>query len=159
MSGLRPVLHPRHALRLAMVLACSLLAPAQAAEPVRFAALDIWLEAPAPVAAWQFELRDGSAAMQVVGVEGGDSAAYPDAPYYDRDAVAAGVADRIVVADYSLEPASRLPRGRTRVATVHVMLPAAAEPDFQLILVTATTHDGRPLDAALGFAVRQGSAP
>ena len=116
------------------------------AETTRFVPLDIYLDSPEPVAAWQFELKDSNAAMKVVGVESGDSDAFQRAPFYDREAVQRGDADRIVVADYSLAEENRLPAGKIRVATVHLML--EAEADFELTLIAATTTDGRQIDDA-----------
>ncbi len=128
-------------LGIAMLTLASL---AAAAEP-RFVALDVIIDAAEPVAAWQFELSDRNRTMTVVGVENGDSPAFMDAPYYDRDAVADGSADRIVVADFSLD-ADRLPSGRFRIATIHVMV-EGGEPDFALKLINTTTRDGRRIDA------------
>jgi len=118
-----------------------------AGEAVRFVPVDVFIDSAEPVAAWQFELADHSESMKVVGVEGGDSDVFQRAPYYDRGAVERGDAERIVVADYSLAEESRLPTGRIRVATVHLMIEGEAE--LELELVTATTADGRPIDASI----------
>jgi len=112
----------------------------------RFLALDVYIDTPEPLAAWQFELSAENAQMTVVGVENGDSNAFRDAPYYDREAVEAGRADRVVVADYSTSDS--LPGGRIRVATIHVMLDGG-EPEFNLKLITATTREGQHLDASI----------
>lgn len=115
----------------------------------RFVPVEVYLESPEPVAAWQFEFADRAGAMKVVGIERGGHDAFPRAPYYDRDALARGAAPRIVVADYSLVIESALPRGRFRLATVHLML--EGEPDFELQLVTATTPDGAPIAASIAL--------
>ena len=73
------------------VLFLLLVAGANAAP--RFQALEIWIDADQPVAAWQFELRDANGFTTIVGVENGDSDAFGDAPYYDRDAVDSGDAE------------------------------------------------------------------
>lgn len=112
----------------------------------RFVPVEVFLDSPEPVAAWQFELKDRNASMKVVGVENGGSDAFQRAPYYDQQVLARGDVDRIVVADYSLAEESKLPSGRVRVATVHLMLDG--DPDFELNLVTANTADGRPIEAA-----------
>ena len=117
----------------------------------RFTALDIYLEADEPLAAWQFELRESSGRMRVVGVENGDSAAFRDAPYYDLAAVNDGMADHIIVADYSMNPAAELPTGRSRVATVHIQLEGLAEPDYELSLMAAGGADGAPIQASIEF--------
>ena len=111
----------------------------------RFVAVDVYLSVVEPLAAWQFELADANSATTIVGVENGDAAAFGDAPYYDRDAVESGRAERVIVADYSLE--ADLPSGRVRVATLHLMLDG--EPEFILTLKAATTRDGNPLDATI----------
>jgi hypothetical protein len=134
-----------------------LLSPFAVAQDVRFAAVDIYLESTEPVAAWQFELADRSGTMKVVGVEQGESPAFERVPYYDREAVRRGAADRIIVADYSLADAGELPAGRSRIATIHLMLSGAKDADFNLQLVTATTYDGETMDARISLAVRTGS--
>ena len=117
----------------------------------RFTVLEIYLETAEPLAAWQFELREAPGTMRVVGVENGDSDAFGEAPYYDLAAVSAGAADRILVADYSLRPAAELPTGRSRVATVHVRLEGAADPEYVLNLMVAGGTDGEPIQASIDF--------
>ena len=124
---------------------------------IRFAAVDVYLDSAEPVAAWQFELSDRTDGMKIVGVEQGDSPAYGRAPYYDREAVRLGEADRIIVADYSLADVAELPSGRVRVATVHLMLNSDDDADFDLFLVTATTYDGVVTDTRISLDVRTGS--
>ena len=121
---------------------------------VRFAALDIYLEASEPFAAWQFELSEGTGKMLVVGVENGESAAFEDAPYYDLEAVRAGVAERIVVADFTIRPVSELPSGRVRIATVHVRLNGPADPDYALRLIAAADEAGEPILASIDLDIR-----
>lgn len=124
---------------------------------LRFTAVDVYLDSTEPVAAWQFELGDRAGVMKVVGVEQGDSPAYARVPYYDREAVRLGDADRIIVADYSLADVIELPSGRVRIATVHLMLSGDDDADLNLLLVTATTYDGVVTDARISLDVRTGS--
>lgn len=123
---------------------------------VRFAALDVHLESAEPVAAWQFELSEAGGRMRVVGVENGDSPAFAKAPYYDRKAVRDGRADRIIVADFTLQRGSELPVGRVRIATVHVRLTGDSEPDYVLKLVTAGNAEGEPVTATIHLDVQSG---
>ena len=95
--------------------------------------------------------------MKVVGVENGESAAWSDAPYFDREAVNLGLADRIIVADYSLAPAGELPDDRTRIATIHIQLSGQAEAEFDLRLIAATNTDGTKLDAEISIEQQNGS--
>ena len=124
-------------------------AHAEEARSPRFVPLTILLDSPEPVAAWQFELNDRGGATKVVGVENGGHPAFRRAPYYDRAAVARGETSRVVVADYSLADADQLPVGRFRLATLHLMV--RGEPDFELRLITATTPDGRAIDASVSL--------
>ena len=137
---------------LALVILFSGATCADGASYPRFVPLAIHLDGPAAVAAWQFELQDRNGAMKVVGVENGGHPAFPRAPYYDREAVARGGAERIVVADYSLAGEKLLPVGRVHLATLHLML--EGEPDFELRLITATTPAGRAIDASISFTER-----
>lgn len=129
---------------------------AQPPAPTRFAVVDVYLDSATPVAAWQFELTERRAAMQVVGVEGGEGAGFREPPYYDRAAVERGAADRIVVASYSLGSSAELPSGRVRVASVHVRLSGAASPEYRLRLVAAGAADGRPIDAKISLETNAG---
>ena len=140
--------------RLVLLAACCLVPAAAGADSggnPRFVPVEIHLDSPQPVAAWQFELGDRNGATKVVGIERGGIPAFPNAPYYDRAAVAEGDADRIIVADYTLAGESRLPRGRMRLATLHLMLEGDA--DFELRLITATTSDGQAIDASIALQI------
>ena len=133
-------------------LGAAIVAFAQSTETdVRFAALDVYVISAEPLAAWQFELRESSGRMRVVGVENGESAAFGEAPYYDLAVVNEGAADRVIVADYSMRPAGELPSGRSRVATIHVQLEGAAGPDYVLNLMAAGGIDGQPVQASIDF--------
>ena len=130
---------------------------AQEPGKVRFAALDVYVNSAEPLAAWQFELSDRNGMMKIVGIENGASAAFGDAPYYDREAVQLGTADRIVVADFSLADEAELPSGEVRVATLHLMLSGDREPAYDLELVTATNYDGQVIDASIRLGETNGS--
>ena len=123
---------------------------AEEALSLRFVPLEVRLDSPEPVAAWQFELHDRAAATKVVGVENGGHPAFRRAPYYDRAAVAQGDTSRIMVADYSLADAELLPVGQFRLATLHLL--TRGEPDFELRLITATTPDGGAINASISLA-------
>ncbi len=132
-------------------------ASATADSEARFASVDVFIESAYPVAAWQFEFTPIGNDAQVVGVESGDSDAFNDAPYYDRDAVQQGRADRIVVADYSLADESELPSGRVRVTTLHLMLYGDDTPEFDTQLVVAASYQGTRINAEISIEFSAGS--
>ena len=138
-------------------IACLILAGtgASVAADVRFEAVEIYVDSgSAPLAAWQVELTEANGRMKVAGIENGEDAAFAEPPHYDRDAVEAGEADRVMVAAYSLSLESALPRGRTRVTTVHVQIAGAGEPHFQVRLVAAGDAQGHPIAAQASLLER-----
>jgi len=119
----------------------------------RFEALPIVIDPQgAALAAWQFQLRARNGAMKIVGVENGEHPAFAAAPWFDRDAVERGDAERVIVAHLSKRPADRLPQGPTRVATVHVMIERDAGIEFDLTLIAAGNPAGRRIDANIQIA-------
>lgn len=73
-----------------------------------------------PLGAYQVEFtvaREGSKPPRVIVVEGGETAAFASSPRYDAKAVRGG---RLILAGFSLEAEENLPKGRTRVARVHL---------------------------------------
>jgi hypothetical protein len=145
----------RRALTMLLLCGAALVAAwelrAQQLSATRFTVVDVYVESVEPLAAWQFELTERAGRMQVVGIEGGESASFAEPPFYDRDAVEQGAADRIIVADFSLNGADELPSGRTRVARVHVRLSGEGQPDYELRLVAAGSTNGRSIDAEVSL--------
>ena len=114
---------------------------------VRFAPVHIYLDSgDKPLAAYQFELKATTGRIKIVGVEGGEHAAFKEAPYYDPAALAK---DRIIIAAFNT--GRDLPRGRTRIATVHLQILGDAEPEYELDLTVAADADGRKLPAKLSL--------
>ena len=81
-----------------------------------FTAVDVYIDSPKPLAAWQVEIRT---AATIVGVEGGEPKAYAEPPFYDPKALQGG---RIVLAAFTTDAAP--PSGRIRVARLHLQGPA-----------------------------------
>ncbi len=116
----------------------------------RFLAVDIYVDPLGkPLAAYQFELREAGGRMLVVGLENGEHAAFGNPPLYDRAAIGAGRADRVIAASYSLLPPDQLPTTRTRVATIHMQIVGESRPDFELTLIAAGDANARPIPATL----------
>jgi hypothetical protein len=142
-----------NAIRLLVTLLLLGLAPSSthATTQARFRPVEVWVDSgDTPLAAYQLEISaDGDA--EIVGVEGGATAPFADPPRYDPAALQGG---RIILATFST--ASGLPRGRTRVATLHVREPGNRAPEYRASLVAAATADGRSIPATVQLVPSQG---
>jgi hypothetical protein len=115
---------------------------------VRFAPLHIFLDSGSrPLAAFQFELKAAAGQIKIVGVEGGQHAAFKEAPYYDKAALYKS--NRIIIAAFNT--GSELPKGRTRIATIHLQIIGDAEPDYELKLTVAADADAKEIPAKISF--------
>lgn len=114
---------------------------------VRFAPLHIYIDSGnSSIAAYQFELKAAAGQIKIVGVEGGRHEAFKEAPYYDPAALAN---DRIIIAAFST--GSNLPKGRTRIATIHLQIIGETEPQYALKLIVAGDADGKKIPAEITF--------
>lgn len=115
---------------------------------VRFAPLHIYLDSGSrPLAAFQFELKAPAGQIKIVGVEGGQHAAFKEAPYYDKAALYKS--NRIIIAAFNT--GRELPKGRTRIATIHLQIIGDAEPDYELKLTVAADADAKEIPAKISF--------
>jgi hypothetical protein len=112
-------------------LASSKMIPARAS----FRVLDVYVDAKAPVAAYQLEVIVARGNSAIVGVEGGERP-LDGAPYYDHEAFAKG---RIILAAFTTSGA--LEAGRHRVASVHVREDAGGA-DYRVSLRVLADGDG-----------------
>lgn len=109
---------------------------------VRFAYIDVYVDPGSrPLAAYQLDLKATRAAgsVKIVGIEGGESAAYKQPPYYDPKAMQR---DRVILAAYSTAPPSDLPTARTRVARIHIEITDDKRPAFACTLTSAADFSG-----------------
>jgi len=114
---------------------------------VRFAPLHIYLDSGnKALAAFQFELKATAGQIKIVGVEGGEHAAFKEPPYYDPAALAN---DRIIIAAFST--GLDLPAGRSRVATIHLQIIGDTEPEYELKLTVAADADAEQIPAEITF--------
>ena len=118
-------------------------APGTPRRPVRFQAIDVMIDpGDVPLAAYQFEFLTRKGDVELIGVEGGDHAAFREAPYYDPAAL---YNDRVIVAAF--HTGGDLPTGRTRVARLHLVVSGEGEPQFDIRLEVAATRDGTRIAA------------
>ena len=131
------------------------------ASDVRFQSVDVTLDPKGqPLAAYQLEFvadpsaRSGQAAARVklVGVEGGDHAAFREPPYYDPAALSQ---HRVILAAFSTS--ADLPKSATRVARLHVQIAGDGQPQWsaRLIVASSATLDSIPAEVR----VSEGAKP
>lgn len=114
----------------------------------RFAAFDIRIDPRGrPLAAYQFDLSDPSSIATIVGVEGGEHAAFTNPPYYDPAALSGG---RIIIAAFNT--GDDLPTTSTRVARVHMQISGKQSPQLLIKLQAAGTSGGSSIEADIAIA-------
>ena len=152
----QPIANSRHRPRtislLVLVFALALLPLTAGAEaPPRFRPVEVWLDAGAePLAAYQVEIT-ADADAKVVGVEGGAASAFAAPPRYDPAALQGG---RIILADFST--GADVPRGRIRVATLHVREAAGSAPTYRAEVSASAAPDGRRIPVTVQLVPQQG---
>lgn len=111
----------------------------------RFAAVDVYVDSgDVSLAAYQFELTANLGDIKIVGVEGGEHAAFQSPPYYDPSALQQG---RIIIAAFNT--GTDLPTGKTRVARVHVWITGDQSPEYAAELTVAGGPDGSEIPATI----------
>jgi len=136
-----------------VILICALAARLFAQQPVveepraGFRAVDIYLDSKtAPLAAYQLELSITNDTVKIVGIEGGESPAFREPPFYDPQAIQQR---RVILAAFSTEAPDSLPKGRTRVATVHLQTGGAEALTFEFTLQAAADPAGNKISATM----------
>lgn len=108
----------------------------------RFTHIDVYLDsADTPLAAYQVEFKAADDSTRLVGIEGGEHAAYKDPPYYDPAALAdTSGPERVILAAFNT--GNDLPAGKSRVARLHLQVTGTVEPQFTTRVMAAATADG-----------------
>lgn len=102
-----------------------------------------------PLAAYQIELSAKGGGATIVGIEGGEGV-FTQPPYYDPEAIQN---DRAILAAFSTADDGELPRGRVRVATVHVMT-TAGRPVWDTEVTAAAGPGGAAVETELTLEER-----
>jgi len=119
----------------------------------RFRTIDIFIDSRStPLAAYQVEFEATNGVVKIVGIEGGEPEAFRHPPVYDPKAIQR---DRVIIASFSTATASTLPRGKTRVATIHIQVSGDQEPKFEIKLQTAGDSQGHKISAQATFEERK----
>ena len=143
-----------------IVIVCTLAPALPGADPATrptspFAFVDVFVDPGGkPLAAYQFELRATSGEVTLVGVEGGEHAAFAKPPYYDPTAL---LNDRVVIAAFNTASAEQLPSQKTRVARLMVRV-GGDKPKYDVKLHVAASADAKPV-ADAHVSILEGAAP
>jgi len=114
---------------------------------IRFATVSVMLDPEgAPLAAYQVEVKATRGDVKIVGIEGGEHAAYGEPPYYDPAAMRQ---ERVIIGAFSTAAAASLPATATRIATIHLQITGDVEPTFATDLMAAATTGGKPIKATI----------
>ena len=115
--------------------------------------MDIFIDSrETPLAAYQIEFSVKSGNARVVGIEGGEHPAFKEAPFHDPKAIQQ---ERVIIAAFNTSTDDKLPKGRTRVATIHLHLVGGETPEYSVKLETAATAEGKKISAEATFEERK----
>lgn len=117
-------------------------------DAVHFEAIDVFVDSgTTPLAAYQCELKSRSEGVEIVGIEGGEHAAFSNPPYYDPRAMNH---NRVILAAYHI--GDDLPSGRSRVARIHVQLQGSGDREYETLLTASASSDGDRIPAEITIA-------
>jgi len=137
------------------VLTCAVAVGQQSttnATTVRFQAVDIYVDSGnSPLAAYQLEFTVTAGSAKIAGIEGGEHAAFAQPPFYDPKAMQQ---ERVVLAAYRTDSDNKLPKGRTRVVTIHLQVSGRGELKFESKLQAAASSNGDKIKAELSVEKR-----
>ena len=120
---------------------------------VRFQTIDVMIDPKGqPLAAYQLEFVADAHRVKLVGVEGGDHAAYREPPYYDPAALSR---HRMILAAFSTS--ADLPKSATRVARLHVQVSGDGQPTWTAKLIVASSDASDSIPATV--SVSEGAQP
>ena len=132
-----------------LLLAPILLCAQETNTKIRFEAVDIYVDScTKPLAAYQLEFWVGNGGAKIVGIEGGTHPAFSEPPFHDPKAMQK---ERVIIAAFNTDSANKLPRGKTRVATIHLQLSGGKTPEYKIKLQTAATVQARKISAEATF--------
>ncbi|MEQ9406949.1 MAG: hypothetical protein RIK87_04455 [Fuerstiella sp.] len=120
-------------------------------DDVRFEAIDVFVDAgDESLAAYQFELQSRTPGVEIVGIEGGEHAAFAEPPYYDARAMNN---NRVIIAAFNT--GRNLPSGRSRVARIHVQLQGPGLKEYETKLTVSATVNGKRIPAEASISRTQ----
>jgi hypothetical protein len=119
----------------------------------RFRTVDLFIDSKeTPLGAYQLSLVGRSGEVRIVGIEGGEHPAFRKPPFYDLKAIQH---ERVIIAAFSTASPEDLPRGKTRVAVIHVQTLGDKAPDLAIELQVAADPTGKRIFPAATFEMRE----
>ena len=119
----------------------------------RFCAVALYVDSKAtPLAAYQLEFAVTNGVAKIVGIEGGEHPAFHEPPFYDPKAMQQ---ERVIIAAFNSSSADKLPSGKTRVATIHLLATGTNLLQCRLKLQAAGNAAGEPILAGASFEERK----
>lgn len=111
--------------------------------PIRFTNVDLVVDPHGnPLAAYQLEFTADPSRVTLVGIEGGQHAAFNQPPYYDPKALSGS---RVILA--ALNTGTDLPKDKTRVARLHLRVTGAGQPVFSAKMIVAASSNDKTIPA------------
>jgi hypothetical protein len=118
-------------------------APASSRPAIRFTHVNVYIDSKdQPLAAYQFELKTTVGDVEIVGIEGGEHAAFAEPPYYDPAALRN---DRVIIAAFNT--GKQLPTGKNHVARIHVQITGEPQPTYAIALTVAASPEANRIPA------------
>jgi len=107
---------------------------------VEFRTVDVFIDSKgAPLAAFQLEWRVASGQAKIVGIEGGEHPAFKEPPFYDPKAMQH---ERAILAGFRVAESAKLPKGRVRIATIHLQVTDGKPCQYSIQRAAAVDHNG-----------------
>ena len=117
--------------------------PEKPGEKISFRAVDVFVDSKdQPLAAYQVQVAFFGPDTKISGIEGGGHSAFRKPPLYDPKAIQN---ERVIIAAYNTGIEEELPKGKVRVATIHLHIIGSKTPELTFKLVAAGTVDGEKI--------------
>ena len=122
-------------------------------EKVSFRAVDVFVKSKGqPLAAYQVQVAFLGLKTKISGIEGGDHPAFKNPPLYDPKAMQK---EQVIIAAYNTGTREELPKGKVRVATIHLYISGSKPPELTFKLVAAGTVDGEKITPTVAVEWRK----
>ena len=105
-----------------------------------FRTVDVFIDSKgAPLGAYQLEWRVAAGQAKIVGIEGGEHPAFKEPPFYDPKAMQH---ERAILAGFKVAESAKLPKGRMRIATIHLQVADGKPCKYSIQRAAGVDHDG-----------------